>query len=136
LKEETIGNHINFLSLGKRGKLTVFCSIHGYPAILPIHQKKLTLNEISSNTANPQNYPEHGYISVKLVNCDEEALNSKNQIGTITTNEFFSYDFTSNETGLSYKNCDLKSVTIKDRTPNSSPSTDGLDLNYFNIEAL
>lgn len=133
LQEGSITNRINFVSLGIKGKLTVRCLINGYPALYPVHNKTLSLNEISWGNATPANYPEQGRISVKLSHCEEEQLNGHIQLGTISTSERFEYDFSHNDMGQSYEGCRLKQLIIKDKTPNSSPSTDGIDLNSLNF---
>jgi hypothetical protein len=136
LQEAPSNNHINFVSLGKKGKIVVRCIINGFPALFPIYNKRLSLNEISWGNATPENYPEQGRISVKLTHCEEDELNGRVQLGTINTAEQFTHDFTSNESGLSYEGCKLKQLIIKDKTPSSSPSTDGIDLNSFNIRSI
>ena len=136
LQETADQGHINFVSLGKRGKLTARCLIDGYPALLPVFNKRLSLREISWGNANPNSYPEQGRISVNLSHCLIDELNGHKQLGVINTSEFFTYDFTANEAGLSYEGCRLKQLIIKDKTPQNSPSTDGIDLNSFNISDL
>ncbi len=63
-------------------------------------------------------------------------MNGKNHLGLVSTGEIFSYDFTSNEDGISYAGCRLKKLEIKDKTPNNSPSTDGFDLNSLEFRSL
>ncbi|MGR6871626.1 hypothetical protein ACU6U9_04815 [Pseudomonas sp. HK3] len=136
LQEPATTSHINFVSLGKNGKLTTRCLIDGYPALFPIYNKRLSLNEISWGNVTAETYPEQGRISVKLSNCLEDELNGRIQLGTINTSEYFTYDFTHNDTGLSYEGCQLKQLIIKDKTPSSSPSSDGIDLNSLNFSDI
>jgi len=136
VNEEATQGNINFLSLGLKGKLKVGCFINGYSATYPIFNKQLSLREISWGNATPQNYPEQARIRARLTGCDNDQLNGNNHLGLISTSERFSYDFTENIDGVSYSGCQLKSVIIIDKTPASSPSGDGIDLNSINITDL
>jgi hypothetical protein len=136
VNEEATQGSINFLSLGLKGKLKVGCFINGYSATYPIFNKQLSLREISWGNATPQNYPEQARIRARLTGCDNDQLNGNNHLGLISTSERFSYDFTENIDGVSYSGCQLKSVIIIDKTPASSPSGDGIDLNSINITDL
>lgn len=118
----------NFFSLGLKGKVSISCGIDGHRALYPIEGKTVTLNEISWNNATVSSYPEIAKIRVKLSGCDDETLNRTTTIGTVQTNEAFSYTFNTNSEEKSYAGCNLEKFIIKDITPNG-PSTDGFDLN-------
>jgi hypothetical protein len=133
VNEEAIQGSINFLSLGLKGKLKVGCYIDGYAATYPIFNKQISLREISWGNATPQSYPEQARIRVQLTSCDNDELNGNNHLGIVSTGESFSYDFTQNIDGVKYSGCRLKSAMIIDKTPASSPSTDGFDVNSVNI---
>lgn len=124
---------INFLSLGKKGKVDIRCYIDGYPATYPIHLKTLSFKEISWGNATPESYPEQARISVKLSHCINDELNRNHHLGLVSTNEHFNYDFTHHDEIGSYEGCRIKSILIKDKTPKSSPSPDGFDLNSLII---
>jgi hypothetical protein len=109
------------------------CYINGYAATYPIYNKVISLREISWGNATPENYPEQARIRVKLTRCDNDELNGNNHLGLISTGETFSYSFTQNSDDLSYSGCHLKNALIIDKTPESSPSVDGFDLNSINI---
>jgi hypothetical protein len=133
VNEGAVQGSINFLSLGLNGKLKVGCYIDGYAATYPIFNKQISLREISWGNATPESYPEQARIKVKLTHCENDVLNGNNHLGLVSTSERFSYDFTENSDGVSYQGCHLKSAMIIDKTPASSPSTDGFDLNSVNI---
>lgn len=122
------------LPLGKKGALTARCTIDGYVATYPIYNQTISFQEVSDLNATPEDYPELARVSVKLSQCDDEQLNGTNHLGLVRTNESFSYTFTENEDGVSYAGCRMKKMVIRDKTPNSSPSLDGFDINSLLID--
>ena len=136
IQESASEGTVNFLSLGKKGKVTSSCYIEDYLAAFPIYNQQLFLREIAWGDETVDNYPEQARISVHLSHCDEDKVNGKNHLGLVNTGEEFSYDFTSNEDGISYAGCRLKKLEIEDKTPKNSPSSDGFDVNSLEIRAL
>ena len=134
--EEAVQGSINFLSLGKKGKLKVSCYIDDYLATYPIYNKQLSFREISWGNATPDSYPEQARVKVQLSHCLDDRANGTNHLGLVSTNEVFSYSFTENDDGISYEGCRMKKLVIRDKTPNSSPSPDGFDLNSIHIGDL
>ena len=130
---EPVQGDINFLTLGKAGKLDVRCYIDGYPATVPIFNKTISFRDIHWGAATPESYPEQARVSAKLSHCVNDELNKNHQLGLVSTNEVFSYDFTHHELDGSYEGCRLKKLLIRDKTPESNPSTDGFDINSIII---
>jgi hypothetical protein len=118
----------NFYSLGLKGKLSISCAIDGHAALYSIEGKTLLLREISWGNATLSTYPELAKVRVKLSSCDDESLNRVVNLGSVATNEFFSYTFNQDSEGRHFSGCKMSKLIIKDITP-SGPSTDGFDLN-------
>ncbi|MEY8263586.1 MAG: thrombospondin type 3 repeat-containing protein, partial [Bermanella sp.] len=136
LQEEALAGTVNFLSLGKKGKLSASCYIGEFLAAFPIYNQQLFLREIAWGDENVENYPEQAHISVHLSHCDDDRVNGKNHLGLVSTGESFGYDFTANEDSVSYAGCRLKKLEVEDKTPKNSPSTDGFDLNSLEFRGL
>jgi len=136
IQQVAIDGTVNFLSLGKKGKLSTSCYLDNYLAAFPIYNQQLILREIAWSGEDIATYPEQASISVSLSHCDDSRVNGKNQLGLVSTDEFFSYDFTTNNNGISYSGCRLKGLDIMDKTPKKSPSTDGFDLNSLEFRSL
>lgn len=75
-------------------------------------------------------------MQVKLSHCINDELNKNHHLGLVSTNEIFSYDFTQHELDGSYEGCRLKRLLIRDKTPESSPSIDGFDINSIIIRNI
>jgi hypothetical protein len=129
-----MNGNINFMSLGLRGRIRIRCEIDGYAATYPIYNQRLSFREISWGNATPDSYPEQARVKAKLTHCVNDDLNGVHHLGLVSTNETFSYEFTENDEGVSYEGCRLKHLIIKDKTPKTSPSTDGFDINSLNIQ--
>jgi len=131
-----VDNQINFTSLGLKGAIKGNCAIEGYAADFQVYNKRMHLQEISWFNENYENHPEQAQISIHLEGCDVNKLNGNSHIGLISTGETFNFDFTEDDQGNSYSGCRLKEVTFRDKTSNTSPSTDGADLNSFYFSDL
>jgi hypothetical protein len=122
----------NFFALGLKGKVTLACTINGHKALYDIYGKTLSLREISWGNATVASYPEVAKVRVKLEGCLDDSLNRVKTVGTVSTNEVFAVTFDQDSEGKSYEGCKMSKVIIKDITPNG-PSTDGFDLNSFQL---
>ncbi|OUS08093.1 hypothetical protein A9Q81_00615, partial [Gammaproteobacteria bacterium 42_54_T18] len=136
IQEEAQQGTVNFLSLGKKGRLTTSCYIDEYLAAFPVYNQQLFLREIAWSNEDLEDYPEQAQISVHLSHCLDDKVNGKNHLGLVSTGESFSYDFTTNEDGVSYEGCRLKQLEVVDKTPKHSPSADGFDLNSLEFRGL
>ncbi len=124
--------NINFFSLGLKGKINISCTLNGHSALMPIESKTLFLREISWNNKDINSYPELAKIRIQLEQCFDNELNKIINLGTIGTNEVFSFTFNQDDNGRSFAGCKMNKLLIKDITPNG-PSTDGVDINSIQI---
>lgn len=124
--------NVNFFALGLKGKLRVSCSLDGQAGLLDIFGKTLSFQEISWGNQTLESYPELAKVRVKLQDCVNEDLNRTITLGTVGTNQSFSYEFSTDEEQRSYEGCKMDKLVIKDITPDG-PSIDGFDINSLSI---
>ena len=128
-----VNNSNNFLSLGKKGRLTLSCVLDGHKGLMDVYGKTLSLKEISWGNVTLASYPELALVRVKLESCTDSTLNGVKTVASVGTKQSLSYTFEMDDQNRSYEGCKMSSLIIKDITPNG-PSNDGFDFNSLKFE--
>ena len=120
-----------FFSIGHHGAITLSCqdSSHSESG-QAIYGQTLTFKEVN---LDHENWHSLARVSVELSDCDNDKLNGKNDLGIAYSGHSFTYPFIQSSDGSDYSGCRLQSITIRDKTPNSSPDLDGFDINGLRI---
>jgi hypothetical protein len=128
-----VNSSINFLSLGKKGRVALACTVDGHKGLMDVYGKTLSLKEISWGNITLASYPELALVRVKLESCTDSTVNGLKTVATVGTKQNLSYTFEIDDQNRSYEGCKMSSLIIKDITPNG-PSGDGFDFNSLKFE--